>query len=141
MPRSRDRHGRGFRGPLVAPSPWSKHLGGTWAAPKADFFAACVNAAVDEVRHRCPEALVGINVLIDDVPRVTRHTAAVPLASSSERPGEFAHVVLFRRPLERRAASRGELRQLVQRMFVEQLIVLTGKTARELVGRDLDDDW
>ena len=67
----------------------------------------------------------------------------MPLASAVEatvaRP---AQVVLYRRPLEHRAASREGLRILVHRTVVEQLSALTGRSVTEIDpdGAGFDDE-
>ena len=146
MSSRRDRHGRGLRGPLVLPN----ELGVRRAAPlrpatRVAFFDDCVDAAVQRVARQCPEALVGLSVGVEDVPNFDPAWAGgrVPLASAVEasaaRP---AQVVLYRRPLEHRAASREGLRILVYRTVVEQLSALTGRSVDEIDpdGAGFDDD-
>lgn len=146
MPSRRDRHERGLRGPLVLPNA----LGVRRAAPprpatRVAFFDDAVGAAVERVSRDCPDALVGITVGVEDVPNFDPSWAGgrVPLASAVEasaaRP---AQVVLYRRPLEHRAASRQGLRILVHRTVVEQLSALTGRSAEEIDpdGAGFDDD-
>ncbi len=146
MSSRRDRHDRGLRGPLVLPN----RLGVRRAVPpraatRVAFFDAAVDAAVERVSRQCPEALVGITVGVEDVPNFDPSWARgrVPLASAVEasaaRP---AQVVLYRRPLEHRAASRQGLRILVYRTVVEQLSALTGRSVEEIDpdGAGFDDD-
>lgn len=109
---------------------------------RAQFFADCVTAAAHDVERRCPAALVGVRIAVDDVPRVGKNTVGIPLAAAVEsRAGQPAHIVLYRRPLEHRATSRAALRAIVHRMLVEQLVVLTGHSISELAGDDFDPDW
>ena len=57
----------------------------------------------------------------------------VPLAAALEgTPERPAQVVVYRRPLEHRAASRRGLRILVYRTIVEQLSALTGRSVDEI---------
>lgn len=110
-----------------------------------DFFAACLRASVARTARSCPRALVGIDVGYEEVPGNLDGwmSARVPLAAAvPARPGQNGQVVLFRRPLEHRANSRGELRRLVHRALLEQLSALTGIEIEELdptAGRA--DDW
>lgn len=142
---TRDRHGRGLRGPLASPNP----LTGTpvavpRAARGAAAFADNVAAAVQRVERQCPRAFVGVDVGFEDVPSNLAGwwSDQVPLAAAqSARPGRNATVVLFRRPLEHRATSRGELRRLVHRALVEQLAALTGIALSELDPDGDDRDW
>ena len=66
----------------------------------------------------------------------------VPLAAAVETGAtREAQVVIYRRPLEHRAASRRGLRILVYRTVVEQLAALTGRGVDEIdPGGSRDDD-
>ena len=66
----------------------------------------------------------------------------VPLAAAVEGDEErLGQVVVYRRPLEHRAASRRGLRILVYRTIVEQLSALTGRSIDEIDPEGtLDDD-
>nr|WP_231979677.1 metallopeptidase family protein [Tessaracoccus coleopterorum] len=52
--------------------------------------------------------------------------------------GRKAQIVIFERPLEHRAGSRSQLRDLVHQTIVEQLSALTGRSIEELGG---DPGW
>lgn len=112
-------------------------------ATKAEFFADAVHESLERVGRNCPEALLGVSVGVEDVPPVQVGWAGdrVPLAaaveSTPDRPGQ---VVIYRRPLEHRAASRRGLRILVHRTVVEQLSALTGRTVAEIDPEADDDD-
>ncbi|TBT86559.1 metallopeptidase family protein [Propioniciclava sinopodophylli] len=147
MLKSRDRHNRGLRGRLAWPNPYT-------GAPvplrsrqtKAEFFTMCVHDALTQIQEHCPRALAGIDVGIEDVPVVglgwTRER--VPLAAAvSATPEVNGQVVVFRRPLERRARTRQGLRILVFRTIVEQLSEATAIPVDEIdpQGHREDDDW
>ena len=147
MPKSRDRHNRGLRGRLAWPNP---HTG----APvpirsrqsRAEFFTLCVHDALAQISANCPRALAGMDVGIEDVPDVgvgwTRDR--VPLAAAvSALPDRNGQVVVFRRPLERRARTRQGLRILVFRTIVEPLSEATGIAVDEIdpEGHRQDEDW
>ena len=144
--RRRERHGRGLRGPLAAPNPFTgapvplrQHTRG------AEFFTACVRASVARTARSCPRSLVGIDVGFAEVPGNLDgwQSARVPLAAAVPAgPGRNGQVVLFRRPLEHRATSRSELRRLVHRALLEQLSALTGIPVDELdpSAGDPDDE-
>lgn len=145
--RRRDRHERGLRGPLALPNP----LSGRPARPprpvrKADFFAEAVEDAVERVARQCPDALVGVTFGVEDVPYLATAWSGnqVPLAAAVDGDAQqLSRVVVYRRPLEHRAASRQGLRILVYRTLVEQLAALTGRSVSEIdpdgVGADDDD--
>lgn len=93
-----------------------------------------------------PVALDGIVVGVEEVPHFTTNWSGdrVPLSAALEPgPGRKAQIVIYERPLEHRASSRGQLRRLVHRTIVEQLSTLTGLAIEELVdfeSGDWDDD-
>ena len=140
----RERHGRGLRGPLALPNA----LGARTALPprpatRVAFFDDAVGAAVERVARQCPEALAGTSVGVEDVPAFDPAWAhgRVPLASAIEATTtRGAQVVLYRRPLEHRAASRRGLRILVYRTVVEQLSALTGRSVHEIDPDGLGDE-
>ena len=140
----RDRHGRGLRGPLALPNA----LGVRDALPprpatRVAFFDDAVDEAVDRVARQCPEALTGTSVGVEDVPGFDPSWAhgRVPLASARGASAtEGPRVVLYRRPLEHRAASRRGLRILVYRTVVEQLSALTGRSVDEIDPDGLSDE-
>lgn len=147
MAHRRDRHGRGLRGPLALPNALTGPpvpLRGR--AGRAEFFTECVRTAVARVQDACPSALVAIDIGIEDVPSGEGLWAhdRVPLAAAiSSNPTRHGQIVLYRRPLERRAETRKGLRILVFRTLVEQLAALTGIPAAEIdpEGYGADEDW
>lgn len=143
MPRSRDRHGRGIRGPLALPHTWSPRPVPLRHPSRSDFFADCVTDAMVAIAAVNPSVLDGILVGVEDVPRWSPTWSAdrVPMSAALEGTGSSkSQVVLYERPLEHRAATRDQLRRLVHRTIVEQLSALTGISMHELTGID-DADW
>lgn len=144
MAKHRDRHQRGLRGRLAWPNPYT----GTPVPLKrqvvshVDFFTECVKDALGQIGDHCPRALVGVDVGIEEVPTVQPSWAPnrVPLAAAVSNPGLNSQIVVFRRPLEHRAASRKGLRILVFRTIVEQLNGLTGIPIDELDPHGHADD-
>ena len=147
MLKHRDRHNRGMRGRLA----WPNHYTG---APvplrsrqtKAQFFVMCVHDALAQIQEHCPQALASMDVGIEDVPDVGVGWTQdrVPLAAAvSALPDRNGQVVVFRRPLERRARTRQGLRILVFRTIVEQLSEATGIPVDDIDpdGHRADDDW
>lgn len=129
----RDRHGRGIRGPLAAPSPYGPARRRPGAANRAEAFVDSVSEAINRVELSCPEALVGIDIGVEDVPGAHTTDGRVPLAAATEATAVFpARIVIYRRPLEHRAATRRGLRILVHRTLVEQLSALTGRTVSDI---------
>ncbi|MFW6598646.1 metallopeptidase family protein [Propionibacteriaceae bacterium Y2011] len=145
--RHRDLRGRGIRGPLARPNPWTGEPVPVPRPPqRGSLFDRAVTEAVARVRRHCPEAVVGVTIGVEEVPppQAPWATSQVPLAAAVEATaGTAAQVVIYRRPLEHRAASRRGLRILVHRTLVEQLAALTGRSISDLdpIGfADEDDD-
>jgi hypothetical protein len=106
---------------------------------KSEFFGDAVQAAVERISRQCPDALIGI----EDVPNLEPAwtSARVPLAAAVDAvPDRPAQVVVYRRPLEHRAASRRGLRILVYRTIVEQLSALTGRSVSEIDPEGLSEE-
>lgn len=107
---------------------------------REEFFLDCVDEAVRHIQVRNPGLLNDIDIGIEEVPHSaalwpqTGHdTYRVPLATAVEAsPDRPAQVVVFRRPLEHRAATRPGLRILVLRTLVEQVAALTGRPVDEI---------
>ena len=145
--RRRDRHGRGLRGPLALPNPWThRPARPPRPATPGEAFAEAVHVAVERVARQCPEALTGVAFGIEDVPVLPPGWTGpeVPLALAVEATAEeLGQVVVYRRPLEHRTSSRRGLQVLVYRTVVEQLAALTGRSTSELDpdgAADEDDD-
>ncbi|WP_130865934.1 metallopeptidase family protein [Acidipropionibacterium timonense] len=141
MTRRRDRHGRGPRGPLVLPRAHGGVIGRV-APTRAEFFEDCVRQSTERVLRTCPGALNRVIIGIEDVPDAPDWAQGrVPLASAQDADGRRpARVVLYRRPLELRAASRPGLGILVHRTLVEQLSVLTGLPIDVIDPQEHDED-
>ena len=110
---------------------------------RVDFFNDCVTTAMADIAALSPDALDGIIVGVEDVPQLnlTWSGERVPLSAALEPSrGRKAQIVIYQRPLEHRASSRGQLRRLVHRTIVEQLSTLTGRSIEELTGEDPDWD-
>ncbi|WP_028707370.1 metallopeptidase family protein [Propionicicella superfundia] len=147
MSRTRDRHGRGMRGPIAGPNPLTR-------APvplrrnerKSVFFVSCVEDAVRRIEKSCPDALRDVEIGVADVPEFEPQWAgdrALLAAAVQPTRDHPAQVVVFRRPLEHRADGRRDLQRLVYRTIVEQLSALTGLSIETIdpqgeAGRDDD---
>ncbi len=100
-------------------------------------------AAVAAVEVRWPRKLAGVEFAVDEVPAVDGDEltpgpevildGGVPLArflgpgvDRSGRPTK-ARVIVYRRPLEIRAADTGDLEDLVEEVLVEQVTAVLGE--------------
>ncbi len=143
MPRRRDRHGRGLRGPLAGPNQWTGRPVPLTRPSRVDYFNSCVTSAMADIADAAPDALNGIVVGVEEVPHLNVAWSGdrVPLSAALEPGrGRPAQIVIFERPLEFRATSRADLARLVHRTIVEQLSTLTGRSIEELGGDDWDDE-
>ena len=134
--RARDRHGRGLRGRLVPASlPMSR--------TRAELFDELVLDAVDALEQRFAKELAGVEFAVEDVPPDLNvydsdvlEDGEVPLARLLPgRPGRHGvppRIVLYRRPLEFRAADREDLADLVHDVIIEQVANLLGLDPDEL---------
>lgn len=141
MPRNRDRHERGLRGPLALPHAWGRRTVPLHRPRRTEYFNQCVTWALEEIAAVDPQALNGIMVGVEEVPflRTAWSGDRVPMSAALEPTrGRPAQIVIYERPLEHRASSRGTLRSLVHRTIVEQLSALTGRPLSDFVGDDLD---
>ena len=141
--RRRDRRGRGPRGPGLLPGPHSP--GGVPAArsPKAAFDAIVVTL-VQEIEARWHAELGLVEFAVEETPMVPDDWDAdtVPLASLVRGSGGTpTRLVLFRRPIELRSDTRGDLSAMVLTVLVEQVSELIGRPPEEIDPRyDPDDD-
>lgn len=146
MNRRRDRHSRGLRGPLALPNAHGPVARLSRQRNREVLFTEAVTTSVLRIGRNCPEALHAVEIGVEEVPHLPTAWSGnqVPLAAAVEATDErSARVVVYRRPLEHRAASLRGLRILVHRTIVEQLAALTGLQPETLDpdGYGLDEDW
>jgi predicted Zn-dependent protease with MMP-like domain len=110
---------------------------------RATFFDEAMQSAIERVKGHSPDAVAGVVFGIEEVPYLQTAWSGeqVPLAAAlAPTPTTPGRVVLYRRPLEHRAASRSGLEILIHRTLVEQLAALTGRDVTELDPDGLDDE-
>ena len=143
--RTRDRHGRGIRGPMALPNDLTDRPLRTPTRPRARaYFMACVGESIARIGQHCPDVVDANDIGVDEVPDqrtlwndLGEH-GTVPLAAAIESSAtQHARIVVYRRPLERRAVDREDLRLLVHETLVEQIVALTGRGIDEI---DPEDD-
>lgn len=143
MPDRRDRHQRGMRGPLApATSVAGQALRRHRPTSRAEFFVQCLSDSLARITAAAPEALVGVEVGLEDVPDTSGQWASrVPLAAAQDAtPTSAARIVVYRRPIEHRATTRPQLRSLIHGTLVEQVSALTGIPADRLDPDEDEDD-
>ncbi len=110
---------------------------------RRDIFDDLILDAVEGLEHRWSEELAGVEFAVEDVPPELNvydtdvlEDGDVPLARLMPgRPGRQPvppRIVLYRRPLEFRAADKDDLADLVHNVVIEQLANLLGIDPDEL---------
>lgn len=129
-PRRRDRRGRGMRGPAVLPL--------TFPAPghrpprprnRREHFDQVLLGIVSEIDERWSDRLGLVEYAVEDTPQLPDDwdSGRVPLSSLVRGSGTTpTRLVVFRRPLEHRAADRADLEAIVLTVVVEQVAELLG---------------
>jgi len=136
--RTRDRRGRGMRGPAVLP----RTLGRPELRTSRDRFDDLVLAVVTDIEERWHQHLGLVEYAVEDAPQVPDDwdAATVPLSSLVRGTGgKPTRLVLFRRPIEHRCASRLELEAMVLTVVVEQIAELLGLEPEAVDPRVGDD--
>jgi len=130
-PRSRDRRGRGLRGPLLP-------TGMPAARSRAAQFDDLVLDAVERVSRRWGSALQEVEVAVEDVPPAAADEVSLSRAepATADRP---ARIVVHRRPVEARAAGARAREDLVHDAVVDAVADLLGMSPDD-VDPDRDDD-
>jgi len=110
------------------------------ALTRAEQFDELVLDAVERLERRWPQ-LAEVELAVEEVPSADADDWSddlVPLGRLIlQRRDEPARIVVFRRPVEARAAGRPELADLVYDVVVEQVAELLGLDADEVdQGRD-----
>jgi predicted Zn-dependent protease with MMP-like domain len=106
------------------------------------FFFQCVTDAIDAIEEAVPDALHQLDIGVEEVPDVTslwsRH---MPLAAASDADEtHLTQIIVYRRPIEFRAADRDQLRQLVFAALVEQVSSVTGLSVSTLDPTNIRGD-
>jgi predicted Zn-dependent protease with MMP-like domain len=144
--RRRDRRGRGLRGPLApAQLPLSR--------TRAEQFDDLVLDAVEHLEQRWADELSGVEFAVEEVPPVDATLVLdpaqdpIPLtqlmpATGTGRAATPPRVVVYRRPLEARAADREDLADLVLDALVHEVARLLGVEPEVIdpEGHGPDDD-
>lgn len=135
--RTRDRRGRGMRGPGVLPE-----RPGTPAMRTArQRFDQLVLDVVTPLDERWQSHLGLVEYAVEDAPMLPDDwpDETVPLSSLVRGKGqEPTRLVIFRRPIEHRSTSRDELEAMVHTVVVEQLAELLNLTPGQVDERYAD---
>ncbi|HEX5919282.1 MAG TPA: metallopeptidase family protein [Nocardioides sp.] len=134
---TRDRRGRGMRGPGVLPErPGTPAL--RTARQRFDQLVLDVVTPLDE---RWQRHLGLVEYAVEDAPMLPDDWGdeTVPLSSLVRGKGqEPTRLVIFRRPIEHRSTSRDELEAMVHTVVVEQLAELLNLTPGQVDERYAD---
>ncbi|WP_460714861.1 metallopeptidase family protein [Nocardioides dilutus] len=125
MPRTRDRRGRGMRGPGVLP----RQPGVPELPTSRERFDELVLDVVTAIDRRWSDRLGLVEYAVEDAPRIPDDwdSPHVPLSSLVRGTGARpTRLVLFRRPIEHRCETRADLAAMVLTVLVEQVAELLG---------------
>ncbi|MEZ5209788.1 MULTISPECIES: metallopeptidase family protein [unclassified Gordonia (in: high G+C Gram-positive bacteria)] len=136
--RTRDRHGRGLRGPLLPPVVPAYRT-------RADRFDRAATAAFAELDALWHDRLTDLDVAVDDIPRMLPRDldtvqwpeevtadGPVPLARligagvDARGRSTRAQLILFRRPIELRATGDEELPEILREVLIQQIATYLG---------------
>ncbi|MGN0063098.1 MAG: metallopeptidase family protein [Nocardioides sp.] len=136
--RTRDRRGRGMRGPGVVPAV----PGTTFGRSKRQRFDDLVLGVVADVEKVWHDRLGLVEYAVEETPVLPPDWGdEVPLASLVPgRQSTPARLVVFRQPVVHRAASQAELEALVFTVVVEQMAELLGLAPESVHPRYRVDD-
>jgi hypothetical protein len=130
----RDRHGRGFRGPLSLPGPLSPDGPEARPSRRAEF-DELVLSLVERLVARWESELEDVEFGTEDVPQIPDGWVDDPVPFGScvpARGNSPARIVVFRRPVELRATTRIERTALVHEVLVEYIAELLGRDPGEI---------
>jgi predicted Zn-dependent protease with MMP-like domain len=136
----RDRRDRGLRGPAALGHPSA----GRPPKPRTrgEFFDQLVLDVVTDIDTRWSDRLGLVEYVVEDIPQLPDDwdPGSVPLSSLVRGTGANpSRLVLFRRPLEHRAADRGDLEAMVLTVVVEQVAELLGIAPSDVDPRYPED--
>ena len=132
----RDRHGRGLRGPLSLPGPYSPARPPVDAGKVARFDGIVLDCA-ERLRRHLGSVIDGVEFAVEDVPStLPEHPADLALSTHLPATGGSTRVVVYRRPVELRVQARSDMVELVTDLLVEELADLLGRDADELDPRN-----
>ena len=141
--KARDRRGRGMRGPAfqAAARPGGIVRQVPARLTRAQRFDEIALAVMQDVESRLPERLDTVELAVEEIPVLPPpgQTRDVPLAAWMRRtPRSAPRLVLFRRPIENRAATRSDLEALLLTIVVEQVAEHLGIPPSEVHPRYRD---
>ncbi len=138
-----------MRGPALLPGPLSP-AGVPAARSPREIFDAIVLRVVHDLESRWHDELGDVEFAVEETPVLPDDwsSEAVPLASLVRTStGGPTRLLLFRRPIELRSDTRGDLAAMVFTVLVEQVSELLGRPPEEVDPRydpdepdDPDDD-
>lgn len=127
-PRRRNRRGRGIRGMVVPPSLPAYRT-------RSERFDELVLETVERLERRWGKALDGAEFAVEEIPPSdpARWERGTPLGRCfAAQAGLPPRIVVYRRPIEGRAATQFELAHVVRDVVVEQVAHLLGRAPHEI---------
>lgn len=123
--RRRNRHGRGFRGPLIPPAlPGSR--------TRSEKFDDLVVDSAERMRTLWPTALATVEYLVEEVPEqleaIIASGAQAPLGkyeqalpATPDTPATPPSIIIYRHPIEALCDTAPQVRELVHEVMVDQV--------------------
>ena len=125
-----------MRGPAVVAGPLTP-AGVPATRTRRDRFDGLVLEVVDELERSWADELGQVEFAVEETPVLPDgcDSPTVPLSSLVTAPDGKVRLVVFRRPIELRAASRDELSALILTVLVEQVSELLNRPPGEIHPR------
>lgn len=120
----RDYHGRGIRGPVLSGVPAQR--------TRAELFDHLALVITDGLAEMWADHIGEVELAVEEVPVLPEHWSSSTVPMSTWIPGRGrapSRLVLFRRPIERRAKSRIELESMLLTVVVQQFADVLGLPA------------
>ncbi len=134
--RKRDRHGRGVRGPLSLPGPYSPARPPIDAGRSARFDGIVLDC-VEQLGRKLGDRLDTVQFAVEDVPgELTEEPGELALGTVlASADGKSTRVVVYRRPIELRSKGRLETADVVMDVLVAELVTLLAIEADQIDPR------
>jgi len=134
--RKRDRHGRGVRGPLSLPGPYSPARPPIEAGRSARFDGIVLDC-VEQLERKLGDKLDTVQFAVEDVPGdLSGDPDALALGTVLTSPdGRSRRVVVYRRPIELRSKGRLDTAEVVMDVLVAELVTLLAIDADQIDPR------
>ena len=131
--RSRDRRGRGMRGPISLPGPLSpRRL--PFDLGRRDEFDSYVLAALNSMSDAIKSAGAIVEIAVESVPLLPQNWDDPVPASILTKDGDTHTIVIYRLPITQRAESPSDVLSLVWEVLSHRVAEILGMHPDDLLG-------